>query len=648
MPRFGVDRKVKYKPAKPVEESWETLSEGLNLLLREIELSNKEMSVADNVMLVGEGVPTGRWGTAKYFAANATGTIRGIGTYKSNDGSTNEIFALTDEGYLAKKNGTSYTNITGQSWPSGTTIQTEQLGGETYIVAKDTEFTSYAGSGLTVYSKIDAPTGVAATNFSGATGPNEVSYKVVAVGANGGQTTPSDPYVLSDLPSDLSESSYHLFWTAPSHSTLSGYEIYRGLEGNETLLASLGPNQTKYVDNGGPAAITILTPETNTTGGVKSDFITKYKDRLVVVPADDPNKVMISGRYPNHTKFSWLDGGGYIYVDPDSGDNITGIAVQPIADRLVVYKERSSYLIEVSSVSIGNYAVLDPRYSPISTAVGCSSQETIATVENDTFYFGRDGVYVTGYEPNFLNIIRTNEISAKIRPYLDQINDDDFAEASAFYVDNKYILSFPRQKEMMVYDRERAAWVGPWKLPYGISHLIKYFDSSGTERWVIGSADDNQLYEFDTAVNTDDGEAITITLRTKKTSFGDWTVLNIVQFFYILFSNVKGTTTVNILIEDRSGSTSVAKAFTITGAATQGSTGWGMDQWGTTQWGESESTTVAVSSDEITRWGPLFKQARLLQLEITTSATNSNFEFLEAKVKASKQGSGSLSSSQRV
>ena len=647
MPFFD-QKEDKYRPKRPVIEEWKSFRKGLNLLLRETELDNEELALADNIMLVGKGVPTGRWGTSKYFAANATGSIRGFATYKSNDGTTDEFMALTDQGYLAKKSSSSSSVVSGQSWPSGSIIRAAQLGGETFIVSKDRALTKYSGSDLSTFSNIDAPTGLGVSNFSGASGPNSLSYKISAIAVSGGQTEGSDSYVLADTPSEPSDSSYHLFWTAPSAATLSGYEIYRGRQGDEKLLVTVGPDKTSYVDNGSATAITIEAPIINTTGGAESPFIVKYKDRLLVVDDSDPNRLMISGRYPNHYKFSWYHGGGYVYIDPDSGDNITGIAVQPVADRIIVYKNHSSYVVELGLVQIGNYWILDPSYQTVSNSVGCCGQDTLAAVENDTFYFGRDGVYVTGYEPNFLNIIRTNEISAKMRPYLAKLNSDDYDTATAFYVDNKYILSLPERRQMIVYDRERAAWLGPWNLPFGISHMQKYIDSSGTEKWVLGSYENNQVYVFEVDVNSDDGEIITKTLRTRKTYFGDWSILNIVQFFYILFSNITGTTTVNLIIENRNGTTSVAKSFTVSGADVIGSTGWGADTWGTTKYGDSQETTAVGGGDELTRWGPLFKQARLLQIEVTSNTVGSDFELLEAKIKATRMGSGSLSSSQRV
>ena len=254
---------------------------------------------------------------------------------------------------------------------------------------------------------------------------------------------------------------------------------------------------------------------------------------------------------------------------------------------------------------------------------------------------------MTGFEPNFLNVIRTNEISAKMRPYLDLLGDSDYKTAVAMYVDKKYILSFPKRKEITVYDRERGAWTGPWKTPYGISKMIKYVDGTGTERWVLGSSVDNQVYTFEPSLNTDTGTAIQKIVRTNKEAFGEWSLLKIVKLFYSLFRAIKGTVTINIIAELRDGSTTTIKSFTITGAGVSGSIGWGADQWGTAQWGTSAGEIV-VTSDEITKYTQLFKSIRLLQVEVITTTANSNFELIQLRATASSQGEGSLSSASRV
>ncbi len=230
---------------------------------------------------------------------------------------------------------------------------------------------------------------------------------------------------------------------------------------------------------------------------------------------------------------------------------------------------------------------------------------------------------------------------------MDLLNDTDFDTASAMYVDNKYILTFPGRKEMVVYDRERGSFAGIWKLPFGIRFMKKYVDGSGTERWVLGSYEDNQVYTFEASVNSDDGTTITKTLRTNKEKFNSWSLLKIIKLFYVLLRNITGDVTVNILIEDRNGNTTTQKTFNITGSSISGKSGWGATLWGGLEWGETRGDPVS-GSDEFTRWGQLYKESRLVQLEVSCTAAASNFEFLGAKFTASSQGEGTLSSSQRV
>lgn len=645
MPQI-LKRQPEYRKRRDVTAEWETFRKGLNLLLRPTELGRDELAQADNVILTGSGVVTGRWGTDNYFGVNATGTIGGFGTFNNTKSGLNEIFALSDEGFLARKAGLSSTVIYGQSYPSGSIIRAEQLGGITYIVNKDRPMASYTGATLSIFATLSAPTGVTATNFSGASGTSTYSYRITTLSDNGGETTGSTSITLGNLPQELSDTEIRVRWTLAT-GNIAGYQVYRGLPADESFVAAVGPSISEYVDRGNPASETILSPLTNTTGGIQSSFITKFRDRLLAVDANDRNKLLISARFPKQYSYNYIDGGGFIYIDPDSGEDITGITVQPGSDKIVVYKDSSHYAVELSTVQIGNFVLLDPTYQPISTSIGASSQDTIQTVENDTFYFGRKGLYVTGFEPNFLNVIRTNEISAKMRPYLDLLNDTDYTSACALYVDKKYILSFPSRKECIVYDRERGAWTGPWKTPYGIAKMIKYMDSTGTEKWVLGSKNSNTVYTFEPSQNTDNGTAIQKVVRTNKEVFGEWSLLKIVKLFYSLFRNVQGQVNVNILAELRSGATQSIKSFTIEGSATSGSSGWGSDTWGNFQWGTSAGEII-VTSDEITKYTQLFKSIRFLQVEVTTTTANSNFELIQFRATASSQGEGSLSSASRV
>lgn len=634
-----------FKAKGSIDVEWNTWRKGLNLLLRPTELDRAELAQADNILLTGSGVPSGRWGSSTYFTAGATGSIRGLGSFVNTTSLTNEIIAITDQGFLFKKNNDASTLIPGISYASGSAIRSAQLGGKTYFVSSNSPACQYDGATLSVFATISAPTSVTATNFSGASGTYVWSWRISALNAVG-ETTASTAVTLAALPQDLTRTQVNLSWTG-SAGAVTGYQLYRGLPGDETFLGAVGPSTTAFIDRGEESSQTIGPPVSNTTGGPKSAVIAKYKDRLLLVDATDRTKLLISGRYPNQFKFNWVDGGGYIYIDPDSGEDIVGIAVQPGADRIVVYKESSHYAVELATVTIGNYLVLDPQYVPISTGIGASSPDAICTVENDTFYFGRKGIYVTGFEQNFLNVIRTNEVSARMRPYLALLNDTDYTTACAFYVDNKFVLSFPRRRECVVYDRERGSFAGIWKLPFGIGKMFKHTDSTGTERWILGSSTTNQVYYFNTAVNTDNGIAIQKTLRTNKEVFGKWSLLKIVKFFYSLFRRIQGQVNVSIIAELRNGSTTSIKSFTIEGSSVSGAMGWGIDNWGSVQWGASNGTVI-TAGDEITKYTQLFKSIRFIQVEVSTTETNANFELIGLRMTASSLGEGSLSSDSRI
>ena len=61
MARFGQQVKA-FKPSKDIEINWETWQGGWNNLFKPTELEDNELAQADNLMLIGKGVPTGRWG----------------------------------------------------------------------------------------------------------------------------------------------------------------------------------------------------------------------------------------------------------------------------------------------------------------------------------------------------------------------------------------------------------------------------------------------------------------------------------------------------------------------------------------------------------------------------------------------------------
>lgn len=662
MPVFNRQPKP-FRAPQDINISWDNFSGGWNSIFKPTELKPNELAQSDNLMLVGEGVPTGRWGSETFFLAGQSGRVRLLDAYyvpggSASQASTNTLLAITDDGYLHRKSSASYAMITGASFASGVVYQSAQLANNTYIASSSLPFVRFDGTNLIPYVGLSVPTNVSLAQLSAASGFTRYSWLITAVSRTG-ETLTSVTKSLSSLPLDLAETAIKVTWNTVSAASgvLGGYNIYRGFPGDETYIASTDAASTQYTDTGLPQSNTVFPPTTDTTTGPRAKYILKFDDRLVLAGiADDPSRVYISGRYPYHDRFSAIDGGGYVLVSPDDGDEITGLGIAgnqgmssggsaPPASAILVLKKNSVHRVVLGQVQIGNFLVLDPAAQLLTASNGCSAADTVLAVENDTFYFGNKGLFTVGQEPNFLNQIRTNELSARIRPYIQNLTDADFKEACAGYIDNKYLLSFPTKKETIIYDRERAAFMGPWKTPWGITKWLRYFDTDGTERWLAGTTEGLYVRQFSTAYISDSGTAINKILRTRKEDMENWSVMKVLKLFYVLFRNVRGSVEVNLRIEERNGNTVTTKSFSLTSQL--GTGGWGSDQWGTQKWGTTQATVV-LTGDELVRWAQIYKQARVIQVEVVSTAANSNWEFLGLRMTGQSLGDQSLPASTRV
>lgn len=633
-----------FKPAKPINIAWDNFRKGLNLLLKENEVADNELVQATNLRLVGKGVPTKRWGTLDYFLSAATGSVRGLSGFYQKDG-TNQLLAITDQGVLTKKSNASYSIITGASWASGYNTYMAQLNDNMYIVNGEREVVSYSNPTLTSFPTIATPSGLFATGLSGVSGTNSLSYRVSALNTVG-ETLASDVYALGNQPIDPSEGTVKVSWTNVSTASgvLAGYNIYGRKLGDERFLGSVAGTSTVFIDDGTSVQSEFGYPPTaDSTGGINAKFVVRFEDRLIYAGVvGEPSKVVISGRVPNQEKLDISYGGNYVLIEPDAGDDITGLGI--FENRIIVFKERSIWQITLSFSSVGNFTVTDPNIKLITASHGCIAPRSIMAVENDVFFLTRKGVYSLGYEPNVFNVLRTNEISAKIRPFFEGLTISQKMDAAAFYADSKYGITFPSKGQTMIYDRERLAWMGPWTRDANLFHI--YYDSSGDEHLLYGSDDSAYVIEYDDSYGDDNGDTIATTLRSKKDDYGDWTRFKNIKEVFTQFRNVRGTVNFDLRLQGRDGQVTTAKSFAISPSA--GVAGWGSFLWGGALWADSPEEGGASDVNEIYRHTKLNKVSRNLQAIITTNNRNDNYEFLSLRSRARPLGLGFLPSSERV
>lgn len=649
MPVFLSSNSYGYKDERPTEFVWDTFRKGLNTILRENEIGKDELAQADNLLLIGKGIPTKRWGTALYHqAGNATGSVRGLKGYYTSLG-TVELLAITDDGYLTKKSGASYSVINGASWASGYNAYMTQLDDSIYIVNGQRELVRYSLPTLVGFPTIAIPTGLGASNLSNATGGTAKSYRVSAI-SSVGETLASSAYALTNQPQTLGDPAggvIRLQWTGVSTASgvLQGYNVYGRDGGEERFLGSVPAQTTVFLDDGSAIPREFTFPQTaDSTGGPKAKYVERFFDRLVFAGLDgEPSKVLISGRVPNQEKFDLSFGGNYINIEPDAGDNITQIKV--FRDRIIVFKERSIWQITLTTEQVGNFYITTPVLTLITNSKGCIAPRSVVAVEGDIYFLSRNGVNSLGYQSGFaIDLLQSNEISVKVRPFFKSLSISQKMYATASYFDFKYILSFPGLDRTMVFDRERSAWIGPWSRDANVYEV--FYDESNNDHLLFGRDDSALVDEYSENYATDKGAAIQTILRTRQEDFGNWASFKEIDSIFTQFRNITGSVSADITLEQRTGTVVSGESFDVT--PNTGASGWGADLWASSLWGSTNAAIGGVDTQQTIRWANLNKPARTVQLTIRTTGVNSDYELLGIRGQAYPEGRGFLPSSWRV
>lgn len=388
-----------------------------------------------------------------------------------------------------------------------------------YLVNGVDNLTYYDGSSITTFTSLTTPTGLGVSR-TGTDGTYNFSYRISAVSSTG-ETLACTAVDETASVAKLTDSVYMtVTWSAVSNAI--GYNVYGRESGHETLLKYLeGNGSVSYVDKGSDTASEVFTvPEANTTAGPTGACIALYKDSLFV-GGDyiSPSRLYYSGGGDRINDFSVANGGGFIDVSKNDGQKITGLIV--FKNSLLVFKEESIYQFEFSTSGL-------PQVTQVNPAVGCIAPRSIVAVENDVFFASRRGVFTLGNEPGFaFDVLRTNELSAKVRSVYQSIESEYMKNIAAVYATkantNLVIFAYTpagdtRNKSALVYDRERMAWY-KWSNIHA-NCWVSYTDSTGDVRVLYG--DDSSGYVKEILTGSDDfGSAITATATLKAIDFDE-------------------------------------------------------------------------------------------------------------------------------
>lgn len=481
---------------------------GLNLLQDESQVNDKDLTEAKNVELILDGLVPRR-GTAVYGGTADSKVSGGLGAYFS---SGTRHFLRVSGGKLKKKNGASWDTISGGTYTTDLETNLIQVRDHVYTFNGTDNLTKYDGSTITTFSTINKPTSLTVA-AQGSTGSTDYSYRVTSFNTTG-ETLACTAVAISNGNATLSSTNYNkLDWD--SMAGASGYNIYGRVAGGlgEMLMATVYTNT--YNDTGADTPSTVFEPpEGDSTGGIKGKYPAYAMGRLFVAGVSgQPSRLFYGGVLNEVDNFSTSEG-GFVDVFKNDGGEIKAIA--PFQGGLIVGKDNGVYKFSFTSAGL-------PQIEEITHSFGMISHRGLRAVENDLVFparkDGRLAFYTLGNQQNYTsNVLRTNEISIKISPKLEDINLKYIEDSAGFYYQNLYMCAVPTTNSTVndrtwVLDARFGSWVY-WE-GFTPNFFMDYIDDDGAGGLYYGDEESGYMVEMLKNDKNDKGSAIDVRVSTK-------------------------------------------------------------------------------------------------------------------------------------
>lgn len=604
---------------------------GLNTFQDENLIKESELTEAKNIILDIDGISP-RPGTDNYGDDDgSTKKLGGIGYYKS-DG-TKEFLTVGNDGRLRKLSSGSWSNIGSKVYSTTANVEFVQARDKIYIFNGVDELSYYDGSSITTYTALTTP---AAPTVSpqGTTGSTDYSYRISAFNSVG-ETLASTATATTTGTQTLSNSNYNqVTWAAVSGAT--GYNVW-GRESTGLGETYLGTVYTTSYDDKGQSdpSTTLIPPEANTTEGVVCTMAIFAISRIFA--AGDPNqpsRLYYSGVGTNIGNFSGsTEGGGYVDVFRNDGSIIR--AILPFQGGVIVWKDNAIYKFSFTSVVINNTQISVPQLEEITRSFGGISFRSCRHVENDIIFAakkdGRLAFYSLGNQENYAgSVLRTNELSIKIRERLSDVAVDKLPESASFYFNDLYGCAVAKsgssvKDRVWILDTRFGSWVY-WE-GFNPNFFMTFEDTNGNVNQYFGTENDGYMTKMFVSSRNDNDSAISVSFSTK--SFNQKIFQRFKRYFNPTFQfkdvTISGALSGEIIVD---GSVSTG-TFTVDQQVVGGA-GTGASLVGFTLPGEADSGVEladSVSADIVTE-AYMSAIGRAIKYSFTSNTVNFNYKLL--------------------
>lgn len=595
--------------------------EGTNVLLSPTRLKKQEARESLNMQLIEDGIWDKRPGTRTLLEMGDD--VDGFAEYVKSDGTRELIIASGGDIYKS-------TDLENTSVISGATYTANndcfflQINTYLYITNGVDAMIRYDGSTLAQYNALTAMGTVTPTRGAGlSAGSYNYYYKVTAVNAVG-ETAPSAEATISvNIERDLwdaANETIDLAWSAVT-GALKYIIYFSDVTGFEEKLAEVTTNS--FSDDGSQVPNPYIVPPTaDSSSGPKLKYTWIANNRIWGTDPNNPFRIWFSGSGVNIGNFNTGFGGGWVEVEKGGRSTaVAGKEYQGKSHAIFQTPEGTGNLwqitLESQTISGSDVSFIVPVPTKVVGQAGSNAPRSVIIVNNDMWGVNKSAVQVWGNEAQYYNVIRSSQISAKIRPYMQSLSSDSISKVCAYYreSDTRVYISVPTSSgdpnRTIVYDREREAWYKDWSV--GFTQFGEFTDTDGNTRF-LGS-DGVNIKEISDSYQDDDGEAFVWRYVSPQLPIADdWTQFAKIKKMYVRLRNTTGSINLSV------SGTRKTRAYSQLGTATieQGDsdTGIGWDPMGSVLMGETDGTPTVFAQESLIRFIKVNKLLRDIQWTI--------------------------------
>lgn len=612
---------------------------GTNKLLDEARVADNEAVTALNLIQVQDGLWRPRWGT-DYYGETLGAACDGAAEYVKSDGST-ELIAIAGGVAYKSTDGGAWSSISGATFTSGVQCYFMQIAGFLYIANGTDSLSRYNGTSLSTYSALAAPASASAVLASGLASGSFVYYAQVTALNDVGETvgsTEASATVNKKRDTWSTTTCDAMTWTWGSVATANRYQIYLSEEsGDEALLTST--TSTSFTDDGSLAINPYVTPPLqNTTAAPKFTSMVVSGNRIWgtnnEAQTEEMYKVYFSGTGTFIGTFSDFYGGGWINLEKGGREIPTKVvhyqSGQGEGRATVLCRTPEGrgavWQISISTATVGDVSFSVPSAVKVVGSWGTEAPLSVVSDGNNIQFANRKGWFGLGPQQQFYGILRTNELSSKIRTYWKSLIGSQVSGIAAYFYDAKMFISVPTtssgNNRIVILDTERGNWTVDWSI--GAKQFLEYTDTSGNTHFLYVPLGGTQLIEISENIAGDLGTAFSTEYASGRINNSKlWKDFAKVNKAYIKLGSPRGTIRWEVSGSQKTQGFTTIASKTISPTASL--TGMGWDLMGNVKMGDTSGVPTTFSDSSDIRYVTIRKKVRDFKFRLTSSSIDTDY-----------------------